>query len=269
MDKSHLIYNIDEKGIQRNYSPTKVVASSQGVTSVISAEKSSTVTILGCGSAAGHQLPPYFVFSGCPQALWVHGRGNPGCYLQYESNRVVQCFHISGLSHEPFLKICSQRRRRSTCFAFIWWPQVAYHPWCNWMGTSSRCCSPCPSASHQPCTTTPWYRSFWSFLKNLCQQMSKRRNVNCKSLFNNLTGLQNIRTGAFQRQPWEGICQSRHISFWPPTPNPPTNHQSKSSHLTSSPAYPVKGNALLQSQQKEKMKHTYQSIRFSHSRCLR
>lgn len=46
-DKPHLIFNVDEKGIQQNHSP-----------------KSSTTTVLGCGSAAGVAIPPFFVFEG-------------------------------------------------------------------------------------------------------------------------------------------------------------------------------------------------------------
>ncbi|XP_062569017.1 uncharacterized protein LOC134231111 [Saccostrea cucullata] len=63
-DKPEYIYNVDEKGIQHNHSPPYIVASSDIVPSVITAEKSSTVTILGCGNALGYQIPPFFVFPG-------------------------------------------------------------------------------------------------------------------------------------------------------------------------------------------------------------
>ncbi|XP_062566908.1 uncharacterized protein LOC134229216 [Saccostrea cucullata] len=63
-DKPECIYNVDEKGIQHNHSPPYIVASSDSVPSVITAEKSSTVTILGCGNALGYQIPPFFVFPG-------------------------------------------------------------------------------------------------------------------------------------------------------------------------------------------------------------
>lgn len=63
-EKPECIYNVDEKGIQQNFKPTHVVGSAAGTTSVITSEKSSTTTILGCGNAVGQQIPPYFVFAG-------------------------------------------------------------------------------------------------------------------------------------------------------------------------------------------------------------
>jgi hypothetical protein len=47
-DKPHLIYNVDEKDIQANHKPPNVV------------DRSETVTLLGCGNAAGNAIPPYF-----------------------------------------------------------------------------------------------------------------------------------------------------------------------------------------------------------------
>ena len=63
-DHPESIYNVDEKGVQANFKPNCVVGPSRGTTSVITAERSSTTTILGCGSAVGQQIPPYFVFAG-------------------------------------------------------------------------------------------------------------------------------------------------------------------------------------------------------------
>ena len=60
LDKPHLIFNVDEKGVTQNHSPPHVVA---GADSVISG-KSQTTTILGCGSAAGLAIPPFYVFAG-------------------------------------------------------------------------------------------------------------------------------------------------------------------------------------------------------------
>jgi hypothetical protein len=44
-DKPHLIYNVDEKDIQANHKPPNVV------------DRSETVTLLGCGNAAGNAIP--------------------------------------------------------------------------------------------------------------------------------------------------------------------------------------------------------------------
>jgi hypothetical protein len=61
-DKPQCIYNVDEKGIQQTFTPPKVVGDSKYVPYTVSSEKSATTTIIGCGNALGHQIPPYFIF---------------------------------------------------------------------------------------------------------------------------------------------------------------------------------------------------------------
>jgi hypothetical protein len=63
-DKPHLIYNIDEKGINTEYKPPSVVSGKDCKAQVIMSERGKTVTIIGAGNAAGMQIPPYFVFPG-------------------------------------------------------------------------------------------------------------------------------------------------------------------------------------------------------------
>ncbi|XP_052097897.1 uncharacterized protein LOC127732747 [Mytilus californianus] len=63
-DKPHLIFNIDEKGITLNHKPPNVVSGIECNTSSVTSGRSSTTTILGCGSASGFAVPPYFVFEG-------------------------------------------------------------------------------------------------------------------------------------------------------------------------------------------------------------
>ncbi|CAC5397519.1 unnamed protein product [Mytilus coruscus] len=63
-DKPQSIYNVDEKGLQPNYKPPTVVASAEYVPSTLSSEKGQTTTVMGCGNALGHQIPPYFIFAG-------------------------------------------------------------------------------------------------------------------------------------------------------------------------------------------------------------
>lgn len=58
------IYNVDEKGVQQNFTPSYVVGPADTKPSVLMSERSSTTTILGCGNALGQQIPPYFVFAG-------------------------------------------------------------------------------------------------------------------------------------------------------------------------------------------------------------
>jgi lipocalin len=61
-DKPHLIFNVDEKGIQQNHSHPSVVAGHTLAVQEVVLAKSSTTTVLGCGSAAGVAIPPFFVF---------------------------------------------------------------------------------------------------------------------------------------------------------------------------------------------------------------
>ncbi|XP_041369511.1 uncharacterized protein LOC121383505 [Gigantopelta aegis] len=58
------IYNVDEKGISMTHAPPYVVGSTDEVPIEISPERSSTVTMIGCGNALGQQIPPYFIFPG-------------------------------------------------------------------------------------------------------------------------------------------------------------------------------------------------------------
>ncbi|XP_046576244.1 MFS-type transporter clz9-like [Haliotis rubra] len=63
-DNPNRIYNIDEKGIVENHTPPSVVSSSQATPYAVTCPRSSTTTIIGCGSASGAVIPPYFVFKG-------------------------------------------------------------------------------------------------------------------------------------------------------------------------------------------------------------
>ena len=64
LDKPQCIYNIDEKGINTEYNPPKIVAGRECRPQAVVAERGKTVTVLGAGNALGHQIPPYFVFPG-------------------------------------------------------------------------------------------------------------------------------------------------------------------------------------------------------------
>lgn len=63
-DKPHRVFNVDEKGITPNHAPPHVVSGTGDTPQAVTTGKSSTVTILGCGSASGVAIPPYFVFPG-------------------------------------------------------------------------------------------------------------------------------------------------------------------------------------------------------------
>lgn len=61
-DKPHLIFNVDEKGITQCHTPPSVVAGKDFHPPAVTSGRSSTTTIIGCGSASGMAVPPYFVF---------------------------------------------------------------------------------------------------------------------------------------------------------------------------------------------------------------
>ena len=63
-DKPHLIYNIDEKGVMQNHTPPSVVAGTDFHPPSVVSQKGQTTTIIGCGSASGVAVPPFFVFAG-------------------------------------------------------------------------------------------------------------------------------------------------------------------------------------------------------------
>ncbi|KAK3085026.1 hypothetical protein FSP39_023051, partial [Pinctada imbricata] len=62
-DKPYLIFNVKEKGIQQKHTVNCVAGKNASVKEITSL-KSSTTTIIGCGSASGVAIPPFFVFAG-------------------------------------------------------------------------------------------------------------------------------------------------------------------------------------------------------------
>ncbi|XP_045214877.2 uncharacterized protein LOC123564977 [Mercenaria mercenaria] len=63
-DKPHLILNVDEKGVSVNHKPPGIVGGGDICPQAVTSGKGNTITILGCGSASGIAIPPFFVFPG-------------------------------------------------------------------------------------------------------------------------------------------------------------------------------------------------------------
>ena len=63
-EKPHLIYNLDETGLQPEHRPSSVIASKSNKPQAITSPRSTTVTLIACANAAGTALPPYYVFKG-------------------------------------------------------------------------------------------------------------------------------------------------------------------------------------------------------------
>ncbi|KAJ8309539.1 hypothetical protein KUTeg_014413, partial [Tegillarca granosa] len=82
-DKPWAIYNVDEKGLNTEHKPPKVIAGADlKNVQAITSNRSAAITVLGCGNAAGSCIPPYFVFPGkrmMPDLLTGGSPGADGC----------------------------------------------------------------------------------------------------------------------------------------------------------------------------------------------
>ncbi|XP_045188135.2 uncharacterized protein LOC123546012 [Mercenaria mercenaria] len=64
LDKPHLIFNVNEKGLTCDHKPPPVIARADHYPPAVTSGKIQTVTLIGCGSASGYALPPYLIFPG-------------------------------------------------------------------------------------------------------------------------------------------------------------------------------------------------------------
>lgn len=122
VDKPQNIYNIDEKGVQTEHRPPKVVAGSESVPGITS-PRSSVTTIIGCGYAVGTQLLPYFIFkgqrmqaellegcsTGAAGTVIETGWSNASAFLKYLNEHFLQYIQRSS-PDEPVLLILDGHR---------------------------------------------------------------------------------------------------------------------------------------------------------------
>ena len=64
MDSPHLIFNLDETGINTEHDPPPVFTAATSTPQSITSPRTSTTTIITCVSATGQILPPFFIFKG-------------------------------------------------------------------------------------------------------------------------------------------------------------------------------------------------------------
>lgn len=117
-DKPHCIYNIDEKGVNFQHSPPKVVSDSVSKPPAITSDRSNTITIIGAGNARGTQIPPFLVFpgalmrqellEGCTDGsdgtVSASGWSNTDIFMQYLQDNFIH--YVQGLSDDqPILVI--------------------------------------------------------------------------------------------------------------------------------------------------------------------
>ena len=62
-DKPHLIFNVGETDCSTEHNPSKILGERRTNPQSITSPRSSNVTLIGCGNAAGNFVPPY-VFPG-------------------------------------------------------------------------------------------------------------------------------------------------------------------------------------------------------------
>lgn len=78
--KPHLLYNVDEKGIHTGGGkPPHIVTSVNEIAQVVTPERSKTVTVLGCGNAAGFSILPFLVLPGKRMLPELLKGASPGC----------------------------------------------------------------------------------------------------------------------------------------------------------------------------------------------
>jgi len=64
MDRPHLIWNNDGTGLMMEHSLTKVLSAKGEKANCVTSARRQTVTLIGCGSAAGVRVPPFYIFPG-------------------------------------------------------------------------------------------------------------------------------------------------------------------------------------------------------------
>lgn len=131
-DKPHRIFNVDEKGITLNHAPPHVVSGTGDTPQAVTTGKSYTVTILGCGSASGVAIPPYFVFPvmrmrseliegstpGAAGDVTESGWSNSVIFLQYLKSHFVH--YVPGGLDEPVLLLLDGHRSHVSVAAVEW-----------------------------------------------------------------------------------------------------------------------------------------------------
>ena len=64
LNKPHLIYSVDEKGISVDHKAPHIVTSSEFCPQAVTSGRGKTTTIIGGGSAKGVAIPPFLYFLG-------------------------------------------------------------------------------------------------------------------------------------------------------------------------------------------------------------
>jgi len=77
-DRPERIYNVDEKGLSTSHTPPSVVSGCEFKPQAVTSASRSLITVIGCGNALGHSIPPFFVFPGVRMRPDLLEGGSPG-----------------------------------------------------------------------------------------------------------------------------------------------------------------------------------------------
>ncbi|KAJ8321017.1 hypothetical protein KUTeg_002604 [Tegillarca granosa] len=133
-DKPHLIYNVDEKGINTGGTkPPNIVTSKEKVAQVVTSERSQTITVLGCGNAAGANIPPFLVFPekrmlpelltgatpGCDGTVSETGYSNSDIFNSYIKNHFLK--YVQGRDPSQTILLLYDGHRSHISLSLIQW----------------------------------------------------------------------------------------------------------------------------------------------------
>lgn len=109
-DKPFKIFNIDETGVNTEHTPPKIVCQKDTVPQNVTSARSSTITVIAAGNAAGQSIPPYYIF---PGQRWnedfLKGACTGSAGEMSKTIWVVKFSCISELPNKPFHEICGNQ----------------------------------------------------------------------------------------------------------------------------------------------------------------
>jgi hypothetical protein len=103
--KPECIYNLYEKGINAEHNPPNVVAETNTRPQALTSPRA-TVTVLGCGNAAGLALPPYFVFKGARLLPELMANASPGAAATMSGSGWSNSIIFKDYLENHFQKFC-------------------------------------------------------------------------------------------------------------------------------------------------------------------
>ncbi|XP_053380044.1 jerky protein homolog-like [Mercenaria mercenaria] len=116
-NKPHLIYNVDETGLQPDHRPPNVIATTGSKPQAVTSPRTTTTTLIGCANAIGNSVPPFLIFKGkrfneellkgaspgTRAAMSDSGWSNASIFRQYLEDHFLPHIGGGGSAEEPVL----------------------------------------------------------------------------------------------------------------------------------------------------------------------